>query len=286
MHSRHAIALMLLIIPLIQLAAASTTVTLSGTCPVSVINQSSNYMLFNLSNSGNGVATNLVLVPQFEGATTSNSTFTIPLVAPGSNYSARFYLYNFTEPGSYAEYIWASYSQGSSTFVTVFPCLADIMENAQSLLRITSMNRTGSRLSVDVVNLAQYPIETNVVVQAPPTFGVTPKEVPLRVSSNGQSAAVFNLSVPNYTSAQFPVVAAVSYSNSGVHYATFGFYVVNFAASAATSSGMPSTVTIGAVAAITILIILIAVSFVRERKPKQPVPSAETPKPVGAQVVQ
>ena len=280
---------MILIMSLAQLAAATTTVTLTGSCPTSIINQSSNYLQFNISNSGNGAATELMLVPLLEGATTSNSVITIPLVAPGYNYSTKFYMYNFTEPGSYVDYIRASYSQGSSTFVTLFPCLANIMERSQSLLQITEMNRTGSRLSVSVVNLAGYPIDTNVTIQAPPTFGIQPASgmIPLRVAPNSHSTAVFNLSIPNYTGASFPVVAAVSYSNSSMHYATLKFETISFAASGSASSGT-SIVTIGVVTVIIILIALILLSFAKKgpKQPHSPLPMAERIlKTEGAQAV-
>ncbi len=284
MHAKYALLSMILMLSLVQLPAAST-VTLTGTCSASIINQSSNYFSFNLSNSGDGAATSMLLVPQIGGATTSNLTATIPLVAPGSNYTTKFYLSNFTEPGSYADYLMASYSQGTDTYVTVFPCLVNLMEKAQSLLQITEINRTGSRLSVTVVNIAGYPIDTDVIIKTSPAFNVQPAQVPLHINPNGQSTAVFNISIPDYTGAQFPVAAAVSYSNSGVHYATLKFTVVNFAA----QSNKVPIVTIGIVAVIIVLIAMILISFLKKR-PKQPKahqPAAgEAPKHDAAAVAQ
>jgi hypothetical protein len=287
MHAKYALLSIILMLSLAQLSAAST-VTLTGTCSASIINQSSNYLTFNISNSGDGAATSLLLAPQIGGATTSNLTATIPLVSPGSNYTTKFYLSNFTEPGSYADYLMASYSQGASTFVTVFPCLVNLMEKTQSLLQITDINRTGSRLNVTVVNIAEYPIDTNVIIKASPAFKVQPAQVPLHMDPNSQSTAVFNISVPDYTGAQFPVVAAVSYSNSGVHYATLKFTVVNFAAQSNSSLGVP-VVTIGIVAVIIILLVLILISFLKKRpkRPKAHQPAAnKVSKPDAAAVAQ
>lgn len=282
MHARYAILPVLLMLSLMQLSAATTTVTLTGSCPTSIINQTNNYLQFNLSNSGNGTATNLFLVPQLEGAKTYNTVETLPLVGPGSNYSFRFYMYNFTEAGSDVEYIKASYSQGSSTFSTVFPCLVYMRVRAQSLLQISNVNRTGSKLSVSVVNIADFPIDANLSVEVPATFKIIPNSTAIHLDPNGQSRAVFNLSVPNYNDASFPIVASVSYSNSSVHYGSLMFYVVSFAAAPGSSGGI-SLVNMGIILIIIILIALILLSFIKKKPAPQKPQPVEAP-PVGATI--
>jgi hypothetical protein len=265
------VAVMLLAL-LSQTAMALTTVTLTGSCASGIINQSANYLTFNLSNSGNGAAADLILVPKFEGATTSNSIMNISMITPGSSSSTRFYLYNFTAPGSYAEYMTVKYSQGSSEFVTVFPCLADILENAQSPLQIMNISRAGSRLNVEVINLASSKVNANITVTAPVTFKVSPAAIPVSVGPGNQSEASFTLTTPSYSSAQFPVVAAVSYFSNGMHFAAIGVHVISFAASSPSSG--PSITTMLIVAAIILIIILMSASILKKRKPKTDGPHA------------
>lgn len=248
--------------------AMADTVTLSGSCQSQIINQSASYLLFNLSNSGNGTATNLMLIPEIEGATTPNSIINIPLIGPSSSYTTRFYLDNFTMPGGYVEYITVKYSQGSTDFLTIFPCIAQLSNNTQSLLDILNISRTGSRINVTVYNLANYPIYANVTVRAPPLFNVSPKSGQyVSISSKSKSDIFFNLSTPSYTSARFPIVAAVSYVNDSVHHASMNVYTINFAASTH-SSGILTTIII--IAVILILLILIILSILMRRKKKVP----------------
>jgi hypothetical protein len=268
MEMKNVIVPIALLLCLLQATSTATTVTLTGTCGSAIINQSSNYLLFNLSNSGSGAATDIILVPNLEGAATSNSSVTIPMLGPGSSYLTRFYLYNFTAPGSYAEHITAEYSQGSSSFMTVFSCLSEITKSAQSLVQILNISRRGSRLNVSVYDLARYPVYANITVAVPPAFSVAPVHSFLSLDPGSRSYAVFNVSAPSYTGASFPITVAVSYTNGSMHYASMGVYVYSFASAPVSSpTGIPATTAITA-AAIIILLALITVSIIRRRKPK------------------
>jgi hypothetical protein len=267
MNIKHLFVTLTLLALLSQTAMANTTVTLTGSCYAGVINQSVNYIVFNLSNSGNGPASDIILAPAFEGATTPNSTANITTITPGSSYSTKFYLYNFTAPGSYAEYITVKYSQGSSSFVTVFPCLVSILKNGQSLLQIMNISRTGSKLTVDVINLAKSQINANVTVTAPLTFKISPSSIPISVGPGNQSEVNFSISTPSYSSAQFPVIAAVSYSSNGMHLAALSVHVIGFAASSSSSSWLSMT-TLAIIMIIIIIALLLVASILRKRKPK------------------
>ena len=274
MHIQHATAsiMLLVLVSLSQAVAAASTVTLTGTCPGRTINQSSNYLLFNITNSGNGAATDLILSPRLEGATTPNSTAVIPMVSPGGSYTVKFYLYNFTLPGSYVEYINATYSQGASTFVTIFPCLVGIDNNAQSVLQILSMNSTSSKLGFTILNPAGYPIQANVTVRAPSGFGVEPAEVPVLLNPQDRATVRSNVSAPKYTDASFPIVVAVSYVKDGMHYASLGVVPFSFASASASSSAFTSLTTMVVIAAMAIILLLIALS-VLERRRREPSPT-------------
>lgn len=251
------------------------TVTLTGSCLTqNVVNQSNNHIDFGISNSGNGTATNLVLVPAIGGASSLNTTQTIPLIGPGGSYVVKFYLNNFTVPGSYADYFLTRYSQGSSTFVTFFPCMVNMQRVAPSLLTISNLSKSGNRLSVKLVNLARYPIRASLHIQTPPTFSLSNSDVNITVPAYAQINLSTNLTTPQYTNAVFPLAASVSYTNGSTHYATLQVTTISFGSTGSTSPTAPSssvdTVSIIIIVAILILLLLIVVSLIKRRKPIKP----------------
>ncbi len=263
------LVLLLPIMLLIGIAAAST-VTLTGTCYSSVINQTNNYITFNLTNSGNGTATNFLIVPEIDGASTPNATISLPLVAPGSTYSERIYLSNFTIPGSYVERFVTRYSQGSSTFVTLFPCLVRINKDAQSIIAITNLtrNKKGDNITVSISNIANYQMPIQISVYAPQGFNVTN---PSRNVSLGQYATTnvsFGISTPQYTNSEFPIVVAASYISDNVHYATLAETTISFgaAAGAVGTSLTDNFLLFGIAAFIIIIVALIILSIVLKRR--------------------
>lgn len=249
--------------------AGASTVTLTGTCYSKIINQTNNYIQFNLTNSGNGTATNLLIAPTIEGASTASSSFLIPLVVPGGTYSERIYLSNFTMPGSYVERFVTRYAQGTSTFITLFPCLVTMGRPAPSLLGIKGLNKTnrGSNITVNISSIAGSPINAQVSLFAPPDFVI---ENPVRnVTINGYSYALesFGVSTPQYNNAEFPIVAAVSYISDNTHYATLGITTINFGEASPLLSGLGgSIVLILIIAVIIIILILLVLSVVLKRR--------------------
>jgi hypothetical protein len=250
--------------------ASASTVTLTGTCYSRTINQTNNYIQFNLTNSGNGTATNFLLAPEIEGASTTNSSILIPLIAPGGKYTRDIYLSNFTQPGSYAERFVARYSQGTSTFITLFPCLVNIDQNAQSLLGITSLTNTNSgKLIVNISNIADYPITAQISVYAPPDFTIENATKNITVNRYSLANTSFIVTTPKYTNAQFPVSVAVSYVEGNVHYATLAVTTISFGggSGSATSFFNSGTLILVVIAAvIIIIIILIIISIMHGRK--------------------
>lgn len=258
---------LLSVIMLLGIAGAST-VTLTGSCYSKIINQTNNYIQFNLTNSGNGSATNLLLEPIIQGATPINESVSIPLVAPSGFYPERIYLTNFSSPGSYVERFVARYSQGSSTFITIFPCLVNIGQSAQSLLGITSVNRHNSDILVNISNIADYPISAQVAAYAPPEFTITPSSKNTTVNQYALTNVSFALTTPQYTNAEFPVAIAVSYTRNGVHYATLAVTTITFGSSSSVKlSNLGSNILLIAIAiVIALVVILIIWSIIRNSK--------------------
>lgn len=263
------LAILFSVLMLIGIAGAST-VTLTGSCYSRTINQTNNYILFNITNSGNGTATNMVLEPIIQGASTANSGLSIPLVAPSGSYSEKVYLSNFSVPGSYVERFIASYSQGSSTFITIFPCLANIGQQAQSLLGITSIGRSSNKILVNISNIADYQIGAQVAAYAPPEFNISPQTKNVTIKQYSLTNASFAFTAPSYTNAEFPVAIAVSYTKNGVHYASLGVTTISFgngqSAQLLNLGGNLILVAIGVVIAIILILIILSVSINRKKK--------------------
>ncbi len=248
--------------------AAASTVTLTGTCYSKIINQTNNYITFNLTNSGNGTATNFLIEPIIDGANSLNSTLLIPLVAPGSTYSERVYLTNFTTPGSYVQRFVTRYSQGTSTFVTLFPCLVNIGQNAQSILAITNLSQSskGNNISFSISNIANYPISAQVSVYAPPDFSIQNSTRNISFSQYSSTGASFEFTKPQYTNAEFPIVIAASYTAKDVHYATLAVTTISFGGPAATSAPTSNILLFLIITLIVIILVLIIISVMKKRK--------------------
>lgn len=257
--------------------ASASTVTLTGSCYSKIINQTNNYIQFNLSNSGNGTATNLILAPVIQGASTSNSSILIPIVAPGGSYSSKIYLSNFTIPGSYVERFVARYSQATSTFITIFPCLVNIGQSAPSLLGITTVGKRGGNIYVNISNIASYQIGSQVTVYAPPSFTFTPTTRNVTINQYSFSNISFGVSTPQYTNAVFPIVVALSYVRNNVHYATLAVTTITFGSgtnSLLSTIGQNLILWIVAVIIAIIIILIIASVLINKRRR----PSASPPK--------
>ena len=256
------------IVALLGMASAST-VTLTGTCSSGIINSSNDHITFNITNSGNGTATELLLEPVIDGATVApnNSTILIPLVAPGGTYSERVYMSNFTMPGSYVERFIARYSQGSSTFETIFPCLVDMGQGAHSLLSVAPTNRNGN-VSVNITSIATYPINAIVSIYAPPEFTVSQQSKSTTVNNYGITRVYFNIKQPQISDAEFPIAVGVSYVNKSVHYSNVGITVAKFGGSS--SGGLMqlggSLIIPIAAAIISIIVVLIFLSIIVNRR--------------------
>lgn len=268
MHSTK-ILIFLLVAAIIGTSAAST-VTLTGTCYSGIISDKNNYIQFNLTNSGDGAATNLVITPRISGATPNNTTVSIPLVKPNTTYGEKIYLWNFTTVGSYVELFLVKYTQGTSTFTTVYPCLATFFKGAQSQIVVTGLTRNTSRVVVNLSNTATFPITGSAVIYAPSSFNVSPKYDNFTINPRQIKRVSFDVVPPQYTNAEFPVTVAISYTQAGVHYATLAITTVTFPASLGLGLSLGELLLIiGLLAAIIIIIALIIISIIVNRRRKR-----------------
>ena len=263
MHSK--LGLAAVIVLLLSGIAGADTVTLTGSCQGSLINATNNTLAFNLSNSGDGIATNLLVLPTIFGASTQNSMIALDHIFPGNATVMRLRLSNFTNPGSYADYFDVQYSQGSSTFYAVFPCLVTMNSKAFSLVSVAGVNRSGNTVQATLVSLSNRPINLNVSFISPPEFTITPKHFNITIQPQSQAEVYFNISNPLVTQAGFASAISTSYMLNGTHYSSMHVYVVNLAAQASNTSGGSNTLLYFMVAVIVIILALIAFSVIRKK---------------------
>jgi len=254
---------------MLNLSGAATTVSLTGGCTHTLVNGSTNYITFNLANSGNGTATNLLIVPQLSGASTYNSIENLSLIGPGKNASFNFYLYNLSSPGSYAEGFIVQYTQTGVTGFAAFPCLLNINQSGPSQASITKIGFVNGNLTVTVFDLSQAPLSVNLSILAPPTFGIRPKVSSLSVQPGSFANATFNISIPQNTqfvNASYAVAAMLSYAASGVHHATFSTTLISQSTGGKQGFQLGSLIYMLLIAAIIIIVILIMASVIAKRR--------------------
>ena len=248
-----------------QISNAST-VTLTGSCSQNIINQTSNSLIFNLTNSGDGAATNLLFIPTLDGASTYNKTVSLSLIAPGNTSTIRFQLYNFSLPGTYSTYIVTKYSQDASTFITIFPCLINLQKSTRSVIGILNLTQSRNKVSVYLINLATRPIATTVVAEAPPTFTINNSVRNITIGPYEKAGLIFNISKPQYANARFPIAFSASYSDGTYHYSTLAVNTISFSTA---SSNTSFDIGILIILIIAVLLVLILISIIRKRKRKQ-----------------
>lgn len=266
---------MKLILPLLLVAllgiAGASTVTLTGTCYSNLVNGTNNFIQFNLTNSGNGTATNLVIIPLVQGATTNNTAITIPVVSPGASYPEKVYLSNFSTPGTYVERFLVRYSQGTSTFETIFPCLTDFLVGTQSLLTVTNLAevKNGS-IVVNITNAAPYAVDSQVTLYAPPAFNVTTPIKNVSIDAHGVATVSFAVIPPSYTNAKFPISVGVAYMRNDVHYSTLAVTTIQFGGitKSITNTG-GSLLLLSLLGAVVLIIIMIVISIIISRGKKR-----------------
>ena len=254
-------------VALLQLAAAGT-VTLTGTCP-NALSLSSNYIFFNISNSGTDPALNMLITPNFTGFSTYNSFETINVLGPTQMITKDFYIYNLSYPGTYIEAFLAKYDQGSSTFYAVFPCPVSIGNGTVPKAVISSITGVSSgTLKVNVSNTGNRTISAIISVVAPPTLSLSPASAAVLLQPGSEQSLSFSFVQPP-SGQSFTTAFALSYTEDGQHFASIMDYIVengNSAPSPQQGGSTDSIVIDGFVALIAFILILITLSLRRSAK--------------------
>jgi hypothetical protein len=248
----------------------ASTVTLTGGCPLYVINSSRSYITFNIDNTGNGTASDLWMSANFSGIDPQNAVAHIQEMGPNSSNTVQFYLSRFAGQGGYAVNINATYSQSGSTYTTVFPCIIYIGEQTSGLLNeVVSVK--GKVMTVGITNIAPEAIEAQVDAVVSPAFSVKNGTRAVTVRADGHTELYFNITTPSYNDATYPVIGELSYEYNGTHYAQMGSAPLVFGSggiqTANTGGGGGIGLTVWILAAVVaVIVILIAASLLMRRR--------------------
>ncbi|MCW6159742.1 MAG: hypothetical protein LVQ95_01475 [Candidatus Micrarchaeales archaeon] len=247
--------------------AGAGTVTLTGTCPNS-LSRSSNYIFFNISNSGTDPALNMQIIPNLTGFSTYNASESIGALGPTQSITKYFYIYNFSYNGTYAEAFLAKYDQGGSTFYAVFPCPVSIGASTTPIAAISSITEgPGDTLNVTVANRYNVSVSATLSVIAPPALSMSPKSRSILLQPGAQQSLFFSFAQPP-SGQSFTTAFSLSYLDGGQHYASVMDYVVGSGNSLPVQQGGSSDSIIiwGFALLVALILILIALSLRRNGK--------------------
>ncbi len=241
------------------------TVVLTGTCGQTPISANHPYNSFSLLNSGNETASGLIIVPDFSVGNAVNISESVSTITPGQNVTENFYFSNLSMEGSYAGSYEVSYSQGSSSFFTTFPCIINVIKPTVSLLRVLNINVSGRILKVSLANVGKSAISANVSLILPQSFSAAPQNATVDLGPLETTNVSFAISYPKLSNVEYPLSAYASYAIGGLHYATLGTYTLNLYAKQSIFSSQYLIFAAIAVV-IIIMVVLIAFSIIRKRK--------------------
>ncbi len=254
----------LLAVVLISLSsgfACADTITLTGTCSQSIVNATNNHITFNLSNSGNGTATNILLLPRVSGGITANTSMHANILAPDSAIGFDIYMHNLSYPGSYAQNFLVEYGQGSSAFIALFPCIVPIISNAQGAVVVGSVSNPSGSLYNATIENPSFPVNAVVQVAVPPELSAKPQSFNLTLGQSSVSQISYNVTPIVSEVGTFTSAIEVSYIYEGMHYASMRAFGVSIGSHAAAGTGNFTLIAIGAV--IICIIILLILSVIR-----------------------
>ena len=255
--------------------SSAYTVTLIGACSSSPINATHSYLLFRLNNSGNGPAQEVVIAPVIAGAQTNQSTIFLPALN-ASNYSvSKIDLHNLSVSGTYVETFVVTYRQGTSSFVTMFPCLSYINHYVQSNLLVTNVSQKSDKVIGTVVNYGPYAINASISFLISPLYAsqnaTSYKNVSIAPGGSSEVSFAYKPIYGNNNS--FSAGIAAQYYHNGSHYATLQILSLKSKSAAPFSFDTLIMLIVGVILIIAALIVISIVVGRRAKKSTKQQPS-------------
>ena len=214
--------------------AFSSTVTLSGTCGQAVISAPNGYLAFNLSNTGNGTASDLLVQPS--GAGLRQNASVINTIPPDSRDSITFPVNSVNEPGSYAVNLGVTYDQQGTTFSTVFPCIVNIGTASASAV-FEHVNYSNRTVFAKLMSESNSTLNLTATAVLPSGFYTPGSQRHMLLAPYGSANLSFNLTLPSHESATLPAAVELAYSLGGVHYAYLSTVLISLSGPTASGHG-------------------------------------------------
>ncbi len=247
--------------------ASAGTVSLTGTCSNGVISNASNYTTFSLLNSGNETATSLLVLPKFAGGTALNGSESLQSISPGQNRTMKFYFNNFSTPGSYAGSFTVAYSQDTSSFFVLFPCILNFVNHTSSVVDVSGINQSGNTINVSLVNLGSSTLNVRVAMLLPPEFNAYPSNQSVALQPGAMQKVGFSFTHPPLSQVSYGIAASASYDANGLHYTTIRQSVLSFYTSTPSVSPLLQYLPyIIALVVILLIIFMIVFAIIRKRR--------------------
>ncbi|VVB76706.1 Uncharacterised protein [uncultured archaeon] len=253
--------------------ASAGTVTLTGSCVRPDL--AGNFMLFNISNSGNDTAYGMRIIPFIFGAAPANSTYYIDTVPPGSQHSLNVSLHNIAN-GTYSAHFVAVYQQGSEVFTVLFPCVVSFFSVTHSQIYVSPTqirNRNGSTtVKVELYNAGSDSVAANVSLVLSPAVSVSARSHSVTIPALSSMNVSFNVDPPSGSQVDYTAAAVAQYDKGGLGYVSQASFQLSSLAGYPDESGAisPGTVVFaGAIAAILVLAALLIFVQMRNRKKQQ-----------------
>ncbi len=245
------------------------TVVLTGSCTRFVTNNS---FKFSITNSGNDSAYDLLINPYIANAAVAGN-YSANILQPGTTANFSIRLSNVTAKGTYADYVVVTYSQGSSFFSTMFPCLLSFNNATTPEIYLSTslykVNSSVAAVNVSVFNAAKNNITANVSLLVPPFVSFEgPSSFSALLKPFSTYHFQFKLNLTNAKGISFTIAATASYIASKSHFAAMAILGVSQQAKTF-SSNIGSVLLFGIAALIALLVLLIAFVFVRSRKKRR-----------------
>jgi hypothetical protein len=209
---------------ILGLSTTTNAASMTGGCFHTLVNGTTDYMTFELSNVGNGIATNLIVTSELSGASTFNPVQNISSINSDKSAALNFFLYNFSLPGSYAEGFVVQYTQSGVTQFAVFPCILNVSQQTIIEVYLAGTSFSNGEFTATMFNIGEMPINANVSVLAPPGFQVSPKIHRINIQPGLSEDANFNVLFPQnalLVNGSYPLAIMFSYVRSNIHYASY-----------------------------------------------------------------
>ncbi len=240
-------------------SSSAITVTLSGSCSGVYAENSTQYVKFSISNSGDSPATNLSIVPYSYKLLFSPVEKFLPILYNGNGTALSFAVSNATLNGTYAFGILVSYGQAGQIFTVAFPCIATVGKASPALMFISNISFSNNRLATQITNTYARDVSADMYFISPPSFSISPMRTAVYARADSIASEISNASFTASFNGKVTVTAAISYIINNTAYASIVILPISPSLPARQAGIDPLWLIIAAVIAVLLALIIASV---------------------------